>query len=313
MTVARFLKRHAALLEGGDKAALSVGKAQRTARHRCPARRGLDGRQFRQGKAGPARQPCSNFRASPRIGDRKQLGAVDAGKPFEVMQQAGARDRDHEHQHCAPATRHCGPPSTPRKAGRSMRRCATSAVMSSRSGRGPQSRRLRHGWRCPRRSGAHRDLCVGAGHLRAQVNEAVQTGLKANGEIGEPSLHLEVLSRINTTQEELRHASTYRARHGGRGRARQARPGACPWHVPVVGIDPRRERVDLENERGKRFEFRPDKLRPQGEHDPLRLYELKDLALHGGDRIRWTHTDHKRGCSMPIRPGSRGSMQGPCV
>ena len=30
-------------------------------------------------------------------------------------------------------------------------------------------------------------------------------------------------------------------------------------------------------------------------HDALRLYELKDLALHGGDRIRWTHTDHKRG------------------
>ena len=63
----------------------------------------------------------------------------------------------------------------------------------------------------------------------------------------------------------------------------------------VVGIDPRRERVELENERGKRFEFRPDRLRPQGEHDALRLYELKDLALHGGDRIRWTHTDHQRG------------------
>ena len=63
----------------------------------------------------------------------------------------------------------------------------------------------------------------------------------------------------------------------------------------VIGVDPRRERVELESERGKRFEFRPDRLRPQGEHDALRLYELKDLALHGGDRIRWTHTDHKRG------------------
>lgn len=41
----------------------------------------------------------------------------------------------------------------------------------------------------------------------------------------------------------------------------------------VVETDTKRERVTLENGRGKQFEFRPGKLRPQGEHDPLRLYE----------------------------------------
>ena len=63
----------------------------------------------------------------------------------------------------------------------------------------------------------------------------------------------------------------------------------------MAGTDARRGVVTLENEKGKAFEFRPDKLRPQGEHDPLRLYEMKPLELHGGDRIRWTDTDHKRG------------------
>ena len=38
------------------------------------------------------------------IGDRKQLGAVDAGKPFDVMQQAGRRDRGDGHQ-CSRARR----------------------------------------------------------------------------------------------------------------------------------------------------------------------------------------------------------------
>ncbi len=36
-------------------------------------------------------------------------------------------------------------------------------------------------------------------------------------------------------------------------------------------------------------------LRPQGEVDPLRLFERKPVELYAGDRIRWTDTDHKRG------------------
>jgi ATP-dependent exoDNAse (exonuclease V) alpha subunit len=56
-----------------------------------------------------------------------------------------------------------------------------------------------------------------------------------------------------------------------------------------------RERVTLENERGRRFEFRPGQLRPQGEQDPLRLFEVRPLDIYAGDRIRWTETDHKRG------------------
>ena len=41
--------------------------------------------------------------------------------------------------------------------------------------------------------------------------------------------------------------------------------------------------------------MRPGSLRPQGEHDALRLYEVKSLSIHAGDRIRWTQTDHGRG------------------
>src|SRR3546814_7427633 len=76
---------------------------------------------------------------------------------------------------------------------------------------------------------------------------------------------------------------------------RQRGQGLQRGRYDVIETDPTRERVMLQNERGKRFEFRPGQMRPQGEQDPLRLFEVRPLEIHDGDRIRWTATDHKRG------------------
>jgi conjugative relaxase-like TrwC/TraI family protein len=292
MTVARFLKRHAALVGGGDKAALSKAKAELRGTVLLLDEASMVGNSDKEKLVRLANLlELDRFAA---IGDRKQLGAVDAGKPFDVMQQAGAetatmniniRARDkalRSAQYAAQggrideALRHLG-----------------SNVVEVREGAAVEAAAA---WLSLSPADRERTAIYASGRdLRAQVNEAVQTGLKANGEIGEPSLRLQVLSRINTTQEELRHAATYRAGMLVEVERDKRAQGISRGMYTVVGVDARRERVELENERGKRFEFRPDKLRPQGEHDALRLYELKDLALHGGDRIRWTHTDHKRG------------------
>ena len=45
--------------------------------------------------------------------------------------------------------------------------------------------------------------------LRSAVNEAVQRGLKANGELGPRSGRLTVHSRVNVTHEKLRYLRTY--------------------------------------------------------------------------------------------------------
>jgi hypothetical protein len=76
---------------------------------------------------------------------------------------------------------------------------------------------------------------------------------------------------------------------------RQRAQNLAPGRYKVIGSDPRQEQVTLENARGRAFPFRPDKLRPQAERDPLRLYEVKPVTIHAGDRIRWTDTDHRRG------------------
>lgn len=292
MTVARFLKRHAALLEGGDKAALAKARAEMRGTVVLLDEASMVGNSDKDKLVRLANLlELDRFAA---IGDKKQLGAVDAGKPFDVMQQAGAetatmnlniRARDkalRAAQYAAQggkideALRHLGKYVVEVREGAAIEAAAAWLSLS------PADR--------------ERTAIYASGRtLRGQVNEAVQTGLKANGEIGEPSLKLQVLARINTTQEELRHAGTYQVGMMVEVERDKRAQGISRGMYRVVGVDLRRERVELENERGRRFEFRPDKLRPQGEHDALRLYELKDLALHGGDRIRWTHTDHKRG------------------
>jgi hypothetical protein len=88
-----------------------------------------------------------------------------------------------------------------------------------------------------------------------------------------------------------------------RSTRRQRSQGLAAREYRVVGTDVSRERVTLQNERGRQFEFRPGQLRPQGEQDPLRLYEVREIEIHDGDRIRWTETDHSAACSMPTRPG----------
>lgn len=292
MTVARFLKRHAVLLEGGDKAALAKARAEMRGTVVLLDEASMVGNSDKDKLVRLANLlELDRFAA---IGDKKQLGAVDAGKPFDVMQQAGAetatmnlniRARDkalRAAQYAAQggkideALRHLGKDVVEVREGAAIEAAAAWLSLS------PADR--------------ERTAIYASGRtLRGQVNEAVQTGLKANGEIGEPSLKLQVLARINTTQEELRHAGTYQVGMMVEVERDKRAQGISRGMYRVVGVDPRRERVELENERGRRFEFRPDKLRPQGEHDALRLYELKGLSLHGGDRIRWTHTDHKRG------------------
>lgn len=228
------------------------------------------------------------------IGDTRQLGAVDAGKPFDVMQQAGieathmdtnlrARDETlRSAQHAAQGGRigealtHLG--ENVIAAGEDAAVDAAAAWLSL----APAEREVTA-------------IYASGRALRGEVNEAVQTGLKANGELGPGAMKIEVLSRINLTREELRYARSYAPGTVLEVDRRQKGQGLQKGSYTVVAIDPSRERVTLQNERGRQFEFRPGQLRPQGEQEPVKLYERREIEIHDGDRIRWTDTDHRRG------------------
>ncbi|KPL67256.1 TrwC protein [Erythrobacter sp. SG61-1L] len=292
MTVARFLRQHQGLLEGADQARLAEARA---------ALRGTTVLLDEASMVGNADKEklvrIANLLQLDRfasIGDRKQLGAVDAGKPFDVMQKAGVetaimstnlrareralRDAQYAAQggHIDEALRHLGPHVV--ASGNTAAVDAAAAWLSL----SPAEREVTA-------------IYASGRNLRGQVNEAVQTGLKANGELGPGSLRLNVLSRVNLTREEMRYARSYAVGMVLEVDRRQRGQGLQKGRYDVIATDPSRERVMLQSERGKRFEFRPGQTRPQGDQDPLRLFEVRPLEIHDGDRIRWTATDHKRG------------------
>lgn len=292
MTVSRFLRQHRDLLEGADPSRVAEARA---------AMRGTVVLLDEASMVGNADKEklvrLANLLELDRfasIGDRKQLGAVDAGKPFDVMQQAGVetaimsvnlrarekalRDAQYAAQggHIDEALRHLGAHVVEAGNGAAVEAAAAWLSLS------PAER--------------ERTSIYASGRaLRGEVNEAVQTGLKANGELGPGSMRLGTLSRINVTREELRYARSYAAGMVVEVDRRQRAQGLRPGRYRVVETDIARERVSLENERGRHFEFRPGQLRPQGEQDPLRLFEVRTLDIYARDRIRWTETDHKRG------------------
>ena len=292
MTVARFLRQYGPLL--GDRDPVKVAEARAAMRGAVVL---LDEASMVGNADKEKLVRLANLLELGRfasIGDRKQLGAVDAGKPFAVMQEAGVetatmhinvrarekalRDAQYAAQggHIDEALRHLGPHVVEVGEGAAIAAAATWLGLS------PDER--------------ERTSIYASGRaLRGEVNEAVQTGLRAKGELGERPMNLETLSRVNVTREELRYAKTYVQGMIVEVHRRQRGQGLLPGQYRVFESDTGRERVTLENERGRRFEFRPGQLRPQGEQDPLRLFEVKPLTLHAGERIRWTETDHKRG------------------
>lgn len=292
MTVARFLCQHRDLLEGADRARLAEARASLRGTTVLLDEASMVGNADKERLVRLANLLQLDRFAS--IGDRKQLGAVDAGKPFDVMQKAGvetatmntnlrARDKAlRDAQYAAQggnideALRHLGPHIV--ASGDTATVDAAAAWLSL----SPAEREVTA-------------IYASGRNLRGQVNDAVQSGLKANGELGPGSLRLNVLSRINLTREEMRYARSYAAGMVLEVDRRQRGQGLQKGRYEVVETDPTRERVMLQNERGKHFEFRPGQMRPQGEQDPLRLFEVRPLEIHDGDRIRWTATDHKRG------------------
>lgn len=292
MTVARFLRQHQGLLEAAGQARLAEARASLRGTTVLLDEASMVGNADKEKLVRLANLLQLDRFAS--IGDRKQLGAVDAGKPFDVMQKAGvetatmntnlrARDkalRDAQYAaqggHIDEALRHLGPHVV--ASGNTAAVDAAAAWLSL----SPAEREVTA-------------IYASGRNLRGQVNDAVQIGLKANGELGPGSLGLTVLSRVNLTREEMRYARSYAAGMVLEVDRRQRGQGLQKGRYDVIETDPTRERVMLQNERGKRFEFRPGQMRPQGEQDPLRLFEVRPLEIHDGDRIRWTATDHKRG------------------
>jgi len=228
------------------------------------------------------------------VGDTRQLGAVDAGKPFDLVQKAGIaradmttnlRGRDPQLQ-LAQAAAQSGEVHTAlgHLKGSTIEARGDSALVAAEQwlSLAPQDR-----------DGTA--IYASGRLLRTAVNDAVQRGLKANGELGKTPLDLTVLSRVNATREELRYLSAYRP-----GMVLDVRSPDKQQRLPrgeykVESIDDKSREVRLRDAKGRMRTLRPSRIRPGEKDDRLALFEEKRLSVHDGDRIRWTENDHRRG------------------
>lgn len=228
------------------------------------------------------------------VGDKRQLGAIDAGKPFEVLQKTGTetavmaenlRQRDPVLKAAADAA----------NAGQVRRAVETLRPVMVEAG--PDSgRRAAEAWLSLDAGDRERTAIFASGRaIRNEVNELVQQGRAERGELGSAHLDLRVRDRIGITREEERYVDSYEP--GMLVDFRQDLPaqGIGRGTATVMGVDRKSGTVTLRGADGKDRTFRPEKLSPHRRNDSLQLAREKALRIREGDRIRWTDTDKKRG------------------
>ncbi len=228
------------------------------------------------------------------VGDKQQLGAVDAGKPFDLVQQAGIaranmdvnlRGRD-------PILRRAQAAAQEGRVDDALRALAPSTIEA----RGDSAIVAAEKWLSLSPADRDRTSIYASGRaLRSAVNEAVQRGLKANGELGPRSGRLTVHSRMNVTHEELRYLRTYQPGMVLNFRSRDSTQKLSKGDYTVKTIDHARKQLVLEDRKGRLRKFNPARLRPGADGDRLSLFERKSLSIIEGDKIRWTDNDYKRG------------------
>ena len=143
------------------------------------------------------------------VGDARQLGAVDAGKPF--LGDAAGRRLDRAYADQFARARRSGARSGRSRADRQCRPRDGSPRRAHRrsAGLGVPRRLQRAGWRFrPRTAPRPRSMPRAVGCAARSIRQ-FRTVVVTRGELGSDRLTLSVLDRVSLTNEELRYAHAY--------------------------------------------------------------------------------------------------------
>ena len=229
-----------------------------------------------------------------QTGDTRQLGAIDAGKPFEASQQAGhatahvtenLRSRSEQMKAITAALDRKDTGSVFKLLKSDMIEVPGTYVASTVAAR----------WAALPRAERDATLLLTAGRaMRTEANLAVQAELKATGEIAGTGTPFTVLDRVNATREGARQMRAYQPGHVVEVGTDLPAQGLVRGDRGVVtGIEG--DRVRLRMAAGGDKLLRPDRLARNLDRDAVSIYACKQVELHRGDRIRWTDNDRDRG------------------
>jgi conjugative relaxase-like TrwC/TraI family protein len=209
-------------------------------------------------------------------GDRKQTHAVEAGKPFEQLQDAGMTKaflteiKRQKNETIRAAVVHAANNEVP--AAVSLLKNTVVEVRQDAK----RYRRLANAYvQLPEAERAETLIVAGTNDARRAINALVREGLSlSNGE------KVEILNNVDMTRAELKSAQSYDA---GQIVVPQRSYGAGlvqGEQLQVVSHDMRRNELTVQSETGRLITFDPAR------HSMLRLYERETVDLAPGDWVR---------------------------
>ena len=228
------------------------------------------------------------------VGDEKQLGAVEAGKPFEQLRRAGMqtavmdeilRQRDMELKEAVRA----GLSGEVRTA---FEKLGDRVVQVEREDIGidaaerwlslSQEQRKRTGVIAPTRA------------LRDEINTRIRETLVAEGAVSGPARQGEKLVPLGLTRAEMARASNYSAGDTVIFNRRYKTLGVEKGDErEVARVDYERNTVWLDGGGGDLVAWRPYQI--GGAKGGVEVYRSEEMELRAGDRVRWTRNDPTSG------------------
>lgn len=225
------------------------------------------------------------------IGDAKQLGAVEAGKPFTQSQHQGTPILAENLRARTPAMQAIHAAAQSHDITRLARLIAPHSIETSDGVAAAAAAR----WvALPPEQRADTGLFTTGRRLRDAVNQAVQLARLERGELGMAVTITGLLHPLDLTREEQKLARSYAAGQAielPRGLPGQRLPPGLAQIVAVTPVG----KVMLDYPNGDRRQFDPARLPGNAGADLVRLYQPATATFHIGDQLRFATGDPRRG------------------
>ena len=231
------------------------------------------------------------------VGDQKQLDAVDAGKPFAQLQQAGMktavmdeilRQRDPNLKSAVEASLAGNIEKAFEKLGPNIAEVKADNIAGAVA-----ARWLRLSLEKREKTG----VMAPSHELRKDINGHIRERLEREGRIHGPAFQGERLVSQGFTNAEKALPANYAPGDVVSFHRQYKRIGIEKGEERrVVGVDPANGKVNLEGPNGNLKEtvgWEPEKI--GGRSGGAEVYKVEGIELRAGDRIRWTRNDRRLG------------------
>lgn len=227
------------------------------------------------------------------VGDTRQLGAVEAGKPFAQLQANGhaVAEMPENLRARSPLMKAVAALLNKGDLAEVFTRLQPVTHEVPRDTVPAQAAAM---WAALPRDERDVTLLLSSGRsMRTAANQAAQGQLKATGEIGKQGHRFEVLDRVTITKEAARDLRVYRE---GRVVVFETNLTSQRLSRGEIGVVLSSEKgvVRLAMRDGTERPFRPGRLPANLDRDAVSVHTVKAINLHEGDRIRWTARDPAR-------------------